>query len=147
MLRKLSSGLLLGALLLVSACGAARVVRRDQTGGIIELQGDRGEAMKQANGEMNAHCGPNNWTIVQEGEEVIGQDTYTREDTASDSKTSRSGRRSSTDTTTAAATSTRDAVAWRVHYQCGGGQMGGPPPGPPAGPPPGPPPGPAPSGW
>ena len=30
---------------------------------------------------MAAHCGPNNYTIVQEGEEAIGTDTYSREDT------------------------------------------------------------------
>jgi hypothetical protein len=133
MLRKISVGLVLA----LAACGSAKVIQRTQTGGVIELQGDRGKAMEQANSEMSAHCGPNNYAITQEGEEAIGQDTFTREDTAQDSKTSRSGRRSSTDSTTTGQTSTRTATAWRVHYQCNG--AGGPPPlgGAPPPPPPG----------
>jgi len=142
MLRKISVGLFL----VLAACGSAKVIQRTQTGGVIELQGDRGKAMEQATQEMAAHCGgPGSWTVTQEGEEVIGQDTYTREDTAQDSKTSRSGRRSSTDTTTTGQTSTRNATAWRIHYQCN--SAGGPPPPGGAPPPPGaapPPPGGAP---
>lgn len=131
MLRKLS----LGLVIVLGACGSARVIQRNQNGGVIELSGDRGKAMEQANSEMNSHCGPNNWQIVQEGEEAIGTDTYVREDTSSDSARSRSGRRSSTDTTTTGTQSTRTATAWRVHYQCNG--AGGPPPAGPGGPPPG----------
>jgi len=96
--------------------------------------------MEQANQEMAAHCGPGNFTITQEGEEAIGTDTFSREDQASDTKESKSGRRQSTDTTTTQTQSTRTAVAWRVHYACGAGQAmgpGGPPPPPPG--PPGPP--------
>jgi len=126
MLRKVS----LGLFLVLAACGSARVIQRNQSGGVIELNGDRGKAMEQAHQEMAAHCGPNNYQIVQEGEEVVGTETVVREDTASDTRTSRRGRRSSTDTTTVATQSTRDATAWRVHYQCGGA-VGGPPPGPP----------------
>ncbi len=131
MLRKLSFGLFVVAL---AACGSARVISRTQAGGVIELQGDRGKAMEQANSEMNAHCGPGNFTITQEGEEAIGTDTVAREDTASDSASSRSGRNSSTDTSTVAQSSTRTATAWRVHYACNG--AGGPPPGPAVGGPP-----------
>lgn len=132
MLRKLS----LGFILVLGACGSARVIQRNQNGGVIELSGDRGKAMEQANSEMSSHCGPNNFQIVQEGEEAIGTDTFTREDTSSDSARSRSGRRSSTDSTTTGQQSTRTATAWRVHYQCNG--AGGPPPAAgPGGPPPG----------
>ena len=133
MLRKVSVGLFV----VLAACGSARVIQRNQRGGVIELSGDRGKAMEQANQEMSAHCGPNNYQITQEGEEAIGTDTVMQEDTAQDSRTSRSGRRSSTDSSTTQTTSTRTATAWRVHYQCNG--AGGPPPpaGPPAGPPPG----------
>lgn len=130
MLRKLS----LGLIIVLGACGSARVIQRNQNGGVIELSGDRGKAMEQANSEMSAHCGPNNWQVVQEGEEAIGTDTFVREDTSSDSARSRSGRRSSTDTTTTGQQSTRTATAWRVHYQCNG--AGGPPPAGPGGPPP-----------
>jgi len=137
-----------GALGALTACGTARVIQRNQVGGVIELQGDRGKAMEQANQEMAAHCGPGNFTITQEGEEAVGTDTFTREDQASDTKTSKSGRRQSTDTATTQTQSTRTAVAWRVHYACGAGQAmgpGGPPPPPPgpgdqAAPPPAPPP-------
>ena len=141
MLRKLS----LGLIIVLGACGSARVIQRNQNGGVIELSGDRGKAMEQANSEMSSHCGPNNYQIVQEGEEAVGTDTFTREDTSQDSAQSRNGRRSSTDSTTTGQQSTRTATAWRVHYQCNGaggpppggpGGPGGPPPGPPAGGPP-----------
>jgi hypothetical protein len=125
MLRKVSVGLFV----VLAACGSARVIQRNQSGGVIELSGDRGKAMEQANQEMSAHCGPNNYQITQEGEEAIGTDTVVQEDTAEDSRTSRSGRRSSTDSSTTQQTSTRTATAWRVHYQCNGAG-GGPPPGP-----------------
>ncbi len=131
MLRTLALGLVVA----LAACGSARVISRTQVGGVIELQGDKGKAMEQANSEMNAHCGPGNFTITQEGEEAIGTDTVARQDTAEDTKTSRSGRKSSTDSTTVGTTSTRTATAWRVHYQCNG--AGGPPP-PAAGPAPDP---------
>jgi hypothetical protein len=140
MLRKISVGLFL----VLAACGSAKVIQRTQAGGVIELQGDRGKAMEQATQEMAAHCGgPGSWQITQEGEEVIGQDTFVREDTSEASKTSRSGRRNRTDTTTTGQQSTRNATAWRIHYTCNsaGGQ---PPPGPAgtvpegSGPPPGP---------
>jgi hypothetical protein len=143
MLAKLSRSLIVGSIMTLAACGTARVIHRDQVGGVIELQGDRGKAMEQASQEMAAHCGPNNFTIVQEGEEAIGTDTFTREDQATDSKTSKNGRRSATDSTTSGQQSTRTATAWRVHYQCGGAAAAGGPPPPPPGdgaPPPPPPP-------
>lgn len=142
MLRKLSLGFLV-----LAACGSARVVSRNQSGGVIELSGDRGKAMEQANQEMSAHCGPNNYQIVQEGEEAIGTDTVVQEDTATDSRNSRNGRRNSSDSSTTQTAQTRTATAWRVHYQCNG--AGGPPPpmGAPGGDPNGPPPnGPPPAG-
>ena len=141
MLRKISVGLFL----VLAACGSAKVIQQNQQGGIIELQGDRNKAMEQATQEMAAHCGgPGSFQIVQQGEEVIGQDTFVREDTATDQRTSRRGRRSSTDTTTTGQSSTRNATAWRVHYACN--SAGGPPPpgGAPGGAPPPPPPGGAP---
>ena len=149
MLRKLSTGLIAGALLTTAACGTARVIQRNQAGGVIELQGDRGKAMEQASQEMAMHCGPGNFTVVSEGEEPVGTDTVVREDTATDTATSKSGRRSSTDTSSTTTQSTRTAVAWRVHYQCGGAPAGTMPPpgGPPPAAPPGPPPAAPPSGY
>lgn len=132
MLRKISVGLIL----VLAACGNAKLIRQDQSGGVLELQGERGKAMEAANNMMAGHCGgPGSWDIVQQGEEVIGTDTFVREDTSEDSKTSRSGRRSSTDTTTTGQTSTREATAFRIHYRCrSAGPV--PPAGDPAGPPP-----------
>src|SRR6478735_3567352 len=143
MLRKVSLGLILA----LAACGSARVIQRTQAGGVIELQGDRGKAMEQATSEMTSHCGPNNYTIVQEGEEAIGTDTYSREDTSADAHQSRNGRHQSADSTTTGQQSTRTATAWRVHYQCNGAAGAPAPMGPPAAPaagpaaPPPPPPG------
>jgi hypothetical protein len=134
MLRKISLGLILA----LAACGSARVIQRTQAGGVIELQGDRGKAMEQANQEMASHCGPNNYTIIQEGEEAIGTDTYSREDTSAASQTSRSGRTTTAGSTTTGTQSTRTATAWRVHYQCNGAAGAAPAPMPaaaPAGPP------------
>jgi hypothetical protein len=75
-----------------SGPGEGRVIQRTQTGGVIELSGDRGAAMKQADEEMSSHCGPSNYTIVQEGEEAVASE----------------------------GSMTRDSTAWRVHYQCNG---------------------------
>jgi hypothetical protein len=134
MLRKLSLGLILA----LAACGSARVIQKTPQGGVIELNGDRGKAMEEANQDMATHCGPNNFTIVQEGDEAVGTDTYTRQDTSGQEQTSRSGRTTTNDQTTTSQTSTRTATAWRVHYQCN--TVGGPPPPggapPPGGPPP-----------
>ena len=140
MLRKASLCLILA----LAACGSARVIQRTQAGGVIELQGDRGKAMEQANAAMASHCGPNNFTITQEGEEAIGTDTFSREDTSAAANTSRSGRTTTADSTTTGQQSTRTATAWRVHYQCNG--AGGPAPMPAAAPGPGAPPPPPPGG-
>ena len=77
--------------------GDARVIQRTQVGGVIELGGDRSGAMQAAEQEMSAHCGPNNFTIVQEGEEVVGADTLG-----------------------GSGATVRTETAWRVHYQCNG---------------------------
>ena len=140
MLRKLSMGLVLA----LAACGSARVIQRTQTSGVIELDGDRSKAMEQANQEMAAHCGANNYTMVQEGDEAVGTDTYSQANTQDTQQTSRSGRTTTEDTQTNQVQSTRTATKWRVHYQCN--NAGAPPPGPPMGAPPGPPPGPPPPG-
>lgn len=115
MLTKTQIGLFILAAALVAACGSARVVQRTQYGGVIALEGDRGKAMEGAHGEMSAHCGAGNYTITQEGEEVIGSDTAYGEDTDYDNRGS----------STSGGASTRQATEWRVHYQCGGAPAGG----------------------
>ena len=116
---------LLSAFALLAACGSARVVQRTQYGGVIALEGDRGKAMDAAHGEMANHCGAGNYTIVQEGEEVIGSETEYGERTDYDSDGQSTG----------GSSSTTNKTEWRVHYQCGGAppepapaSAGGPPP-------------------
>ena len=119
--------------MLFAACGAARTVNRNQYGGTIALEGDRNKAMERAHQQMTAHCGPNNYTIVSEGETVIGQDSAASSETVQHKDGT---------VTQEAGQSTRDATEWRVVYQCGNAPSGPPPQdqGPPP-PPPGPPPG------
>jgi len=104
-LRRLS----LALVVVLGACGTARVVWRTQTGGGIELQGDRSRSMEAANGEMSAHCGANNYTIVAEGLEPVGTDRYYSQNS---SPYPQGG------TQTNGYESQRTATIWRVHYQC-----------------------------
>ena len=132
MLPKVSRALLVA----LAACGQARIIQMTPTGGIIELQGDQSKAMEQAMSDMNQKCGPNNFTIVKEGDEPVGTDTYVQENQQDQTHASRSGG-TTTDRTTTEVQSTSPAMAHRIHFQCNGvaGQ-----PSPPAGgplPPPG----------
>lgn len=69
MLRLLSRGLI-GAVLAIAACGTARFVQKTPYGGVIELQGDHGKAMEQANEEMAATCP--DFIVLREGFEPVG---------------------------------------------------------------------------
>ncbi len=101
--------------LVLAACGSARIIQMTPAGGIIELQGDRSKAMEQATSDMNAKCGPSNFTIVQEGEEPVGTQTVQQ-----DQPNPGSGAPTTT-------SSTSNVMAWRIHFQCNGA-IGGPPP-------------------
>lgn len=69
--------LLIPGLLLVAGCGAARVIGRTETGGVLVLDGFRDRARDDAHRQMTAYCrGP--YTIVREGDEVAGQVTEFR---------------------------------------------------------------------
>ena len=128
MIRKLSLGVLVAAL--AAACGSVRLVEQTQYGGTFALEGDRNKAMEAAAREMARHCGPNNFTIVRQGEVPIGTDSAHREDTYANNDGT---------VTQAGGQSTRTATEWRVEYQCGNG-AGAPPAGPGPGAPPPPPP-------
>lgn len=54
-----------------SDAGTARVVQRHQNGGVIELTGEHDVAIREAQKEMAAHCGPDAYQIVQEGIETV----------------------------------------------------------------------------
>jgi len=133
MVRKLSLGLCLA----VAACGSAQYIQRTQTGGTIQLDGDRNKAMEQATSYMAQHCGPNNYQVVQEGLEPVGTDTYTRQDTAAAAQ--QNGNTATGASSTTGVQSTRTATAWRIHYQCGAAGGAAPPPPMGAGAPPPPP--------
>ncbi|MFT3698574.1 MAG: hypothetical protein QM831_35845 [Kofleriaceae bacterium] len=67
-----------------------RVVTRNADGGVFALTGNRSTAMDHANAEMAKHCGGKDmFTIVQEGEEFLGDNS-----------------------------SVRSPSEWRVHYVC-----------------------------
>src|SRR3569623_2069604 len=104
--RKASHGMIMA----LAACGSARLIQQTPQGGTLELQGDRGKAMEDAQNQMAAQCGPNNYTIVQQGEEAVGTATYTREDTGTTDHTSRSGRTTTSDSSTSGVQSTRTAT-------------------------------------
>lgn len=64
--------------LAVASCahGVARVIHRDQQGGVVELgsgrdDGDRAKAARL----MSEVCSPSRAVVVEEGEEVTGYDT------------------------------------------------------------------------
>ena len=76
-----AGGLAVLAAMLLAACGTARYVNRTQYGGVIALEGDRNKAMENAHQQMASHCGPGQYTIIREGETVVGQDQVARSDT------------------------------------------------------------------
>jgi hypothetical protein len=126
---KLSFGLFFA----LAACGTASVIQQTQTGGTLKLVGDQGKANEAAQQIMARHCGPGNYTVVQQGLEPIGTDTYTTERTTDTEHTSRSGRTTQDSQQTQQVTSTRTATEWRIHYSCGaaGGAQPPQPPQPP----------------
>jgi hypothetical protein len=60
------------AVTLVGGCGAARMISRTGTGGVLVLEGFRDRARDDAHRQMTAHC-RGQYTIVHEGSEVVGQ--------------------------------------------------------------------------
>jgi len=68
----------LAALSLLAACGSARVVQRTPTGGVIELDGERANAMERAHQAMAANCAPRGYAIVKEGKEGVEPDAAWR---------------------------------------------------------------------
>jgi hypothetical protein len=58
----------------LAACGGATVIERTPQGGIIELHGDHDRSMNEANQQMAAQCGANNYEIAQENDEPVVSD-------------------------------------------------------------------------
>lgn len=97
-------------MLATTACtmfpGKARMVQRNQTGGVIALEGNHDTALTKAQEAMTAHCGA--YEIVDEREVVVGSDEVT-EGKTSYNKLGTSDR---------SGTSTRDATEYRITYRC-----------------------------
>jgi hypothetical protein len=75
--RPMSRLLLILATTLVAGCGAARVISRTGTGGVLVLEGFRDRARDDAHRQMTVHC-RGQYTIVREGDAVAGQATEFR---------------------------------------------------------------------
>jgi hypothetical protein len=73
--------------------GEGKQITRTATGGVVQLDGDHAVAQRQADSLMAEHCGPNRYSITQEGEEAIGSDAIAGEPV-------------------------RIMTAWRIHYVC-----------------------------
>jgi|KBSSwiStaDraftv2_1062776.scaffolds.fasta_scaffold202152_2 hypothetical protein len=108
-MRRLFPAFFTVGLVAAAGCGQARLVNRTQYGGTYALEGDRNKAMEDAHAQISAHCrGP--YTILSEGEEVIGTDTAQGNETyvtEEGTVVNEGGQQ------------TRNAVEWRLQYQCG----------------------------
>jgi hypothetical protein len=101
--------ILLGALG-AAACGTSRLVERNQYGGVLALVGfDRQKAMQNAHVTMASHCGPGAYTVVQEGETVVGQQTRETEE-AGKTKEGKVRKEGGSQTT--------NMTEWRLTYRC-----------------------------
>lgn len=105
--------------LLACSFGSARMIRRDQVGGTLALQGARGHAWKDAEQQMAAHCGPGNYQVIKEEQVVVGQQTTTQGDVDTrETRQRRSNRQSENYSET---TTTQDVTEYRITYECGAG--------------------------
>jgi len=97
--------------ILLGCGGYAKVIRRDMYGGVLALKGVRDKAMQDAIRKMEAHCGPNNYTIISEEEVPIGTRTTSRSTSSYDS-------RFKEDETKTEITTTQ-VTEYRITYRCG----------------------------
>jgi hypothetical protein len=85
------------------AHGVARLVHRDQTGGVVELGSGRDEGdYAAARRLMMEQCGPAGAEVISEGEETIGARVRT------------------VGTPYVRTSRVREETVWRIHYRCGG---------------------------
>src|SRR5215813_11925437 len=116
----------IGILAGVAGCGTIRYVHKTQSGGTIALAGDPQKAMEQARQAMADHC-QGQYTVVEEGETVVGQTT-----TTGAAETTREHRDNRGETTSAQqTTTTRQETEYRITYVCGMAPPPGTPPTPP----------------
>ena len=115
--------------------GNVRPVMRDQAGGELSLEGNQEEAMQKAHEAMAAHCGPGNYTVVREGEVVVGEQTNAGSNTDYGESHGYGGSQGSASTNSSSVTTA--VTEYHIWYQCGGAapavaapMPAAPPPGP-----------------
>jgi pyruvate/2-oxoglutarate dehydrogenase complex dihydrolipoamide acyltransferase (E2) component len=103
---------IVGFAFILTGCGMARLVERTQDGGIIALEGDRDKAWIEAEKEIYSHCGDKSYTIVKEGESVVGSNTDYSEHSSE-------GVGKIIDVVVGGESTTTDLTEWRIYYICG----------------------------
>ena len=105
-------------LLVVSGCflvqGRAEMVRRDKSGGILALKGDRTKAMEDAKLQMSSNCS-GGYEIVAEEMVKVGEVTEGAEDT----EYQKGGKSTNTSSVTS------EVKEYRITYECTGGETSG----------------------
>jgi hypothetical protein len=94
--------------------GHAEMVKRDKTGGVFALKGDRNKAMEDAKNQMSANC-PGGYQIVGEEMAKVGEKTEGAEDTHFKKKGSEKTSESMTS----------EVKEYRITYECSGAAGGG----------------------
>lgn len=87
--------------------GRAEMVKRDRSGGVLALKGDRDKAMQDAKGQMSSNC-PSGYDITGEEMVKVGEATSSDEDTDFGKK------KKSTSTSSV----TEDVKEYRITYEC-----------------------------
>ena len=87
--------------------GHAEMVKRDQSGGVLALQGDHDKAMEDAKKQMADNC-PSGYQITGEEMAKVGEKTEGAEDTQFEKR----GNEKSTESTTS------EVKEHRITYQC-----------------------------
>jgi hypothetical protein len=89
--------------------GHAEMVKRDQSGGVLALQGDHDKAMEDAKKQMASNC-PSGYQITGEENVKVGEKTEGNEDTQFE----KHGNEKSTESTTS------EVKEHRITYACNG---------------------------
>lgn len=66
----------LSLLVMLGACGHSSVLKQDERGGVLVLNGEEGAAMKDANQRMERHCAPKGYKVVKRERVTVGQEQY-----------------------------------------------------------------------
>jgi hypothetical protein len=87
--------------------GRAEMVKKEKTGGVLALKGDRDKAMQDAKNQMASNC-PDGYEIVSEEMAKVGETT----DAAEDTDFKKKGASKNTSSVT------QDLKEYRITYSC-----------------------------